>query len=96
MPASFCRHVCNAVRFQKGDQLIAPDIEKQMPQMSAFLDLYRVGDDRLKAKDALVKLAGLVQIECRETNMGKSSVTHLFYSSHSDSWWNWGYVRSSV
>jgi len=67
--------------FQKGDELIAPDIEKEVSKASAFFDLYRVGDDRLEAQNALVKLLGLVQVECRETDVGKSSVTHGHYSS---------------
>jgi hypothetical protein len=56
--------------FQKGDELIATDIEKEVSKASAFFDLYRVGDDRLEAQNALVKLPGLVQVERRETDVG--------------------------
>jgi hypothetical protein len=59
-----CRHAGNSLRFQKGDQLIAPDIEKHVPKVPAFLDLYRIGDDRFEAQNALVKLPGPVQVEC--------------------------------
>ena len=52
----FCRHVRNSVRFQKGDELIAPDIEKEVSKASAFFDLYRVGDDWIETQNALVKL----------------------------------------
>src|SRR5882672_10762496 len=79
-----CGYVRNSARFQKGDELIAPDIEKDMPQRPAFFDLYRVRDDRLEAQDTLVKCTRLVQIEGRETDVGNSSVTHFRYSSHSD------------
>ena len=58
-----CRYVWNSVRFQKGDKLTAPDIEKEVSKVPAFFDLYRVGDDRFEAQNALVKLAGLVEIE---------------------------------
>jgi hypothetical protein len=44
----------------------------------ALLDLYRVGDDRPKPQNALVDLTSLVEGKCRETNVGKSSVTHGF------------------
>src|SRR5262249_3579480 len=69
-------HIGNSLRFQKGDQLIAPDIKKEVSKAPAFFDLYRVGDDRLKAQNVLVKLARLVEIEGRQTNVGNSSVTH--------------------
>jgi hypothetical protein len=81
MPASYFAHVWNFVWFQKGDKLIAPDVEKDVSKVPAFLDLYRVGDDRLEPQNALVKLTGLVQVECRETDVRKSSVTHGHYSS---------------
>jgi hypothetical protein len=48
--------------------------------MPALFDLYRVGDDRLEAENALVKLAGLVEVEGREANMGKPSVSHDCHS----------------
>ena len=41
---AFCRHVWNSVWFQKGDKLIAPDIEKEVSKVPAFFDIYRVGD----------------------------------------------------
>jgi len=77
----FCRYVGNALRLQKGDELVAPDIEKHVSKEPAFLDVYRVGDDRFEAQNALVERAGLVEIARRETDVGKSSVTHFCYSS---------------
>ena len=65
----FCRHVWNSVWFQKGDQLIAPDIEKEVSKVPALLDLYRVSDNRLKSQNALVELTSLVEVKCRETNV---------------------------
>src|SRR5947208_2837714 len=62
------------VEFQKGNELIAPDIERHVAKVSAFLDVYRVGDDRFETQNAFVKLAGLVEVERRETDVGKSSV----------------------
>jgi hypothetical protein len=73
----FCRHVWNSVWFQKGDQLIAPDIEKEVSKVPALLDLDRVGDNRLKSKNALVELASFVEVKCRVTNVGNSSVSHV-------------------
>jgi hypothetical protein len=81
----FCRHVWNAARFQKGDQLVAPDIEKDVSKVPAFFDFYRVGDDWLEAQNAFVKRTGLVEVERREADVGKSSVTHFRYSSCLDS-----------
>ena len=40
----FRRHIWNSVWFQKGDKLIAPDIEKEVSKVPAFFDIYRVGD----------------------------------------------------
>src|SRR4029077_19480577 len=75
------RHARNVVRFHKGDELIVPDIEKDVAKVPAFLDVDGVGDDRLEPQNALVKRAGLVEIARRETDVGKSSVTHFCYSS---------------
>src|SRR6267378_5313372 len=72
----FCRHVWNAVRFQKGDELIAPDIKKDVAKVPALFNLYRIGDDRFEPQNAFVELSGLVEVECRETNVGKSSMAH--------------------
>ena len=58
----FCRHAGDVVRFQKGDKLIPPDIKKEVSKVPAFFDLYCVGDDRLEPENALVKLAGLVEV----------------------------------
>jgi len=44
----FCRHVWNSVWLQKGNKLIAPDIEKEVAKVPAFFDVYRVGDYRLE------------------------------------------------
>ena len=44
----FCGYIGNAVRFQKGNELTAADIEKHMPQVAAFFDRYCVGDNRLE------------------------------------------------
>jgi hypothetical protein len=33
-----CRHIWTVVRFQKGDRLIVPDIEKDVPKQPAFFD----------------------------------------------------------
>jgi hypothetical protein len=40
-----------------------------MPQMAAFFDRYRVGDNRFETQYALVKRAGLVEVKCRETDV---------------------------
>ena len=77
----FCRHVRNALWFQKGDELIAPDIEKEVSKASAFFDLYRVGDDRFETQNTLVELTSLVQVKGRETDMGKPSMPHGYYSA---------------
>jgi hypothetical protein len=50
----FFRHIRNSQRFQKGNKLIAPDIEKEVSKAPAFFDPYRVGDDRLKPQKALL------------------------------------------
>jgi hypothetical protein len=47
----------------------------------AFFDLDPVRDCRFESQHALVKLAGFVQVKCRETNKCKSSMTHGSYSS---------------
>jgi hypothetical protein len=36
------RYAGNSLRLQKGDQLIVPDIEKDVPKAPAFLNLYRI------------------------------------------------------
>jgi hypothetical protein len=51
-----------------------------MPQVTAFFDRYRVGANRLETQHALVKRAGLVEVEGREADMRKSSVTYDYYS----------------
>ena len=56
-----------------------------MSKVPAFLDFNRVGDDRLKPQDTLVELAGFVEVERRETDVGKSFVIHFYYSSCLDS-----------
>jgi hypothetical protein len=76
----FCGYIGNSVRLQKGNKLTAADIEKHMPQVTAFFDRYRVGNNRLETQHALVKGAGLVEVECREADMRKSFVFHLSYS----------------
>ena len=73
----FCRHVWNSVWFQKRDQLVAPDIEKEVSKVPALLDLYRVGDNRLETQNALVKLTRLVEVKRRETNVRNSSMRHV-------------------
>ena len=45
----FCRHIWNSLRFQKGDQLIVPDIEKEVSKVAAFFNLNRVRDYWLEA-----------------------------------------------
>ena len=50
------------MRFQKGDKLIAPDIEKEVSKVTAFFDLNRVRDDRYEAQNTLVKLTGFVEV----------------------------------
>src|SRR6516165_3563650 len=79
-----CRYVWNSVRFQKGDKLTAPDIEKEVSKVPTFFDLYRIGDDRFEPQHTLVKLAGLVEVKRRDANVGKSFVTHRYYSSRLD------------
>ena len=76
----FCGYIGNSVRFQKGNELTAANIEKHMPQVTAFFDRYRVSDNRLETQHALVKRAGLVEVEGREADMRKSSVTYDYYS----------------
>jgi hypothetical protein len=46
----FCRYVRNSVWFQKGDKLIAPDIEKEVSKVPALFDVYRVRDDRFEPR----------------------------------------------
>src|SRR6516165_9831520 len=77
----FCGYIGNSVRFQKGDKLAAAHIEKHVPQVAAFFDRYRVGDNRLETQHALVKRAGLVEVEGREPDMRKSLVCHVRCSS---------------
>jgi hypothetical protein len=76
----FRGYIGNAIRFQKGNKLTAADIEKNMPQMAAFFDRYRVGDNRLETQHALIKRAGLVEVEGRQSDMRKSSVFHFSHS----------------
>jgi hypothetical protein len=76
-----CRHVSNSVRFNKCDKLIAPDVEKDVSNAPAFFDFYCVGDYWLETQHIFVKLPGLVQIKCRESDVGKASVIHVCYSS---------------
>jgi hypothetical protein len=40
-----------------------------VPQVAAFFDRYRVGDNRLETQHTLVKRAGLVEVEGRETDV---------------------------
>jgi len=65
----FCGYIGNSVRFQKGNKLTAADIEKHVPQVAAFFDRYRVGNNRLETQHALVKRAGLVEVEGREPDV---------------------------
>jgi hypothetical protein len=76
-----CRYAWDSLRFQEGDQLIAPDIEKEVAKPAAFFDRYRVRDDGLESKNAFVKGTGLVEVKRRQANVGKSSVTHFCYFS---------------
>src|ERR1700733_7717760 len=76
----FCRYARDSARLQKGDQLIAPRIKKNVPQAPAFLDLYRVSDYRLESQNALVKLPRLVQVKGRGADMGESFMTHDYHS----------------
>jgi hypothetical protein len=78
------RYARDALGFQESDELTAPDIEKEVAKPAAFFDRYRVGDDWLEAQNTFVKLAGLVEIERRETDVGKSSMSHGCYSLRSD------------
>jgi hypothetical protein len=72
----FCGHIRNSLRFQKSDKLITSDIEEEVSKTPALFDPYRVGDDRFEAQNAFVKRTGLVEVEGREANVGKSSVSH--------------------
>jgi len=65
----FCGYVGNSVWFHKGDKLTAADIEKHVPQVTAFFDRYRVGDNRSETQHTLVKRAGLVEVERRQTDV---------------------------
>jgi hypothetical protein len=65
----FCRHSRNSLGFQKGDELVTPGIEKDVPQSSALFDLYRVTGNRFESENAFVKLTGLVQIQCRQPDV---------------------------
>src|SRR5580698_1571898 len=76
----FRRHAWNSLRLQKGNQLVTPRIKEDVPQPSAFFDLYRVGDYWFETQHVLVKLAGLVEVKSREANVGKSLVTHGYNS----------------
>src|SRR5215813_11476907 len=72
----FCRYVWHSACLQKGEQLITPDIEKHVPNTSAFFDLDRVSDDGRKAQHAFVKLASLVKVKGGKADMGKYSLLH--------------------
>jgi hypothetical protein len=76
----FCGYIGNSARFQKANELTAADIEKHMPQVTAFFDRHRVGANRLETQHALVERAGLVEVERRKADMRKSSVFPLSYS----------------
>src|SRR6516165_8654217 len=77
----FCRDTGNSVRLEKGNKLTAADIKKHVPQVAAFLDGDRVGDKRLETQHAFVKRAGLVEVECRQTDVREAFVVgHLSYS----------------
>jgi hypothetical protein len=45
----FCRHVRNSARFHKGDKLMAPGVEKDVPDSPTFFDLYCVRDHWLES-----------------------------------------------
>jgi hypothetical protein len=65
----FWRHVWNSLRFQKGDELIVPDIEKEVSKVPTFCNLDRVHDYWLEPQNALVELTGLVEVKRREADM---------------------------
>src|SRR6266403_1955432 len=65
----FCGYIGNSARFQKANELTAADIEKHMPQVTAFFDRHRVGANRLETQHALVERAGLVEVERRKADM---------------------------
>lgn len=76
----FRRDVWNSLRFHKGDKLIAPDIEEEVPDAPAFFDLYRIRDYWLESQNTLVKLPGLVEVKRGKNDVGKSFVTHGYHS----------------
>jgi hypothetical protein len=44
-----CRDIRNAARFEKGDKLIAPNIEEKVPKAPTLFGLYRVRNDGFEA-----------------------------------------------
>jgi hypothetical protein len=70
------RHAGHVARFHEGQQLVAPDVEEDMPQAAAFGDAQGVGDDGLEAQDVLVEGPRLVEVEGREADVGKALVAH--------------------
>src|SRR5260370_39993200 len=58
-----------------------PVSKKMCRRGPAFFYLYRVGDYCLESKNALVKLARLVQVKCGKADVGKSFVTHGYAPS---------------
>ena len=52
-----------------------------LPQIPTDLEIISLSqtfsDNRLKSKNALVELASFVEVKCRETNVGNSSVSHV-------------------
>src|ERR1700723_1849518 len=75
------RHVRDAARLQKGEELTTSDVEKYVPEAAAFFDPYHVGDDLFKAQDVLVKFTGLVQVKGRKADVRNASMAHRYYSS---------------
>jgi hypothetical protein len=57
------RNAWDPSRLHEGDKLVATDIEKEMPDPSAFLDFDGICDDRLEPENAFVEFSGLVEIE---------------------------------
>ena len=66
--------------FFTGTKLAIADIEKDVSQMTAFLDRDHVVADQLELHHVLVKRAGLCEVEGRQADMSKAVVRHGRYS----------------
>jgi len=60
----------------EGEQLVAPGVEEDVPDLAALLHLQDVAADRLEAQHVLVEVPGPVQVERGEAHVGEALVGH--------------------